>query len=96
MFEQNVVEPVSAAGFVPPTRVFVQSLFRFVLIPLVEHILELERTHPHRQIAVLVPELVVRHWWEALLHNQRAQFLKLLLLLRGNQRIIVINIPRYL
>jgi len=30
------------------------------------------------------------------LHNQRAQLLKVLILLRGNQRIIVINIPWYL
>jgi hypothetical protein len=62
----------------------------------VEHILKVEREHPDRQIAVLVPELVVKHWWQNLLHNQRAQLLKLILLLRGNQRIIVINIPWYL
>ncbi len=45
---------------------------------------------------MLLPELVVRHWWENILHNQRAQVLKLILLLRGNQRIIVVNIPWYL
>jgi hypothetical protein len=31
-----------------------------------------------------------------LLHNQRVQLLKLLLLLKGNQRIVVVNIPWYL
>ena len=36
------------------------------------------------------------HWWQAPLHNQRAQVLKLLLPVRGNQRIMVINIPWYL
>ena len=44
---------------------------------------------------MLVPELVVRHWWENLLHNQRSSLLKLLLLVRGKQRIVVINIPWY-
>jgi hypothetical protein len=39
---------------------------------------------------------VVRHWWENLLHNQRVQLLKILLLVRGNQRIVVVNIPWYL
>jgi len=39
---------------------------------------------------------VVNHWWENLLHNQRVQLLKLLLLLRGKQRIIVVDIPWYL
>jgi hypothetical protein len=64
--------------------------------PLSYYILELERDNPTRQIAVLVPELVVKHWWQTPLHNQRAQPLKLLLLVRGNMRIIVINIPWYL
>jgi hypothetical protein len=39
---------------------------------------------------------VVKHWYENLLHNQRANVLKLLLLVRGNRKILVINIPWYL
>jgi hypothetical protein len=35
----------------------------------------------------------VRHWWENLMHNQRAQLLKLLLLVKGNQGIVVLDIP---
>jgi amino acid transporter len=96
LFQKNVAGPVQEAGLIPPQLVLVLSPYRFVLMPLVEHILEVERTHPGRQIAVMIPELVVRHWWQAPLHNQRSQLLKLLLLLRGNQRIIVINIPWYL
>ena len=61
-----------------------------------DHILELERQNPDRKVTVLLPKLVVNHWWENLLHNQRVQLLKLLLLLRGKQRIIVVNIPWYL
>ena len=49
-----------------------------------------------QKVCVLVPELVVRHWWENLLHNRRADLLKVMLLLRGNRRIIVINIPWYM
>jgi hypothetical protein len=44
----------------------------------------------------MVPELVVSKWWQNLLHNQRAQVLKLLLLVKGSQRVLVINIPWYL
>ena len=50
----------------------------------------------NRKVCVLVPELVVRHWWEDLLHNRRADLLKMILLMRGNRRIVVINIPWYL
>jgi hypothetical protein len=45
---------------------------------------------------VLLPELVVKHWWENLLHIERVQLLKLLLLRKGNQRIVAVNAPWYL
>jgi amino acid transporter len=96
MWQRNVAAPIAQTGRAVPKLVFLPSPYRFVLMPLVEHILQIERDHPDRQIAVLVPELVVKHWWQTPLHNQRAQLLKLLLLVRGNQRIMVINIPWYL
>jgi amino acid transporter len=96
MWERNVVAPMRQSGQAIPELVLVNSPYRFVLVPIVDYILKLEREQPSRQIAVLVPELVVKHWWQTPLHNQRAQLLKLLLLVRGNQRIIVINIPWYL
>ena len=95
-WRDNVEAPLRAAGREVPQLVLLSSPFRFVLMPLVDYVLQVEREHPDRQIAVLVPELVVRHFWQTPLHNQRAQLLKLLLLFRGNQRIIVINIPWYL
>jgi amino acid transporter len=96
MWQQNVAAPLLESGKVVPELILLSSPYRFVIAPLVEYILKVERDHPDRQIAVLVPELVVKHWWETPLHNQRAQLLKLLLLVRGNQRIMVINIPWYL
>jgi len=96
MWQRNVASPFQDAGKVAPELVLIESPYRFVLMPLVDYILKVERECPHRQVAVLVPELVVKHWWQTPLHNQRAQVLKLLLLMRGNQRIMVINIPWYL
>ena len=96
VWQRNVVAPVKAAGLPVPELVTLQSPYRVIILPLVDYVLKMEREHPGRTIAVLVPELVVRHWWENLLHNQRAQLLKLLLLVKGNQGIIVLNIPWYL
>ena len=96
MWRQNVAAPLRESGKTVPELVLLSSPYRFVIMPLVDYILKVERDHPDRQIAVLVPELVVKHWWQTPLHNQRAQLLKLLLLVRGNQRIMVINIPWYL
>ena len=96
MWDEKVIQPIRTAGLAEPQLTTLTSQFRFITTPLLDHILELEKQNPDRKIAVLLPELVVRHWWENALHNQRAQVLKLLLLLRGNKRIIVVNIPWYL
>jgi hypothetical protein len=39
---------------------------------------------------------VEQRWYHYLLHNQRAEVLKTLLLLHGDQRIVLINVPWYL
>ncbi len=96
VWEQFVLKPVRQFGMIEPELVTVNSNFRTILSPLMDYVLQLEEDNPGRKVAVLLPELVVRHWWENLLHNQRVQLLKLLLLLKGNQRIVVVNIPWYL
>jgi len=96
MWEENVLQPIRERGLQEPQLITLHSSYRLVISPLMDYILELEQQHPDRKITVLLPELVVHHWWENLLHNQRVQLLKLLLLLRGRQRIIVVDIPWYL
>ncbi len=95
-WESMVAAPLRAADKTVPELVTLSSPYRFVLLPMVDYVLEQERKYANRHIAVVVPELVVKHWYENLLHNQRGNLLKLLLLLRGNQRILVINVPWYL
>jgi amino acid transporter len=96
VWESMVLTPVRESKMPEPELVTVKSSFRTILSPLMDYVLKLEDDNPGRKIAVLLPELVVKHWWENLLHNQRVQLLKLLLLLKGNQRIVVVNIPWYL
>jgi hypothetical protein len=96
VWEAMVGGPIRQHGLPVPELVTVHSTFRTILSPLMDYILDLEDQNPSRKVAVLLPELVVRHWWENFLHNQRVQLLKLLLLLKGNQRIVVVNIPWYL
>jgi len=96
VWEQMVLVPVRGTDHPEPELITVKSNYRTILSPLMDYVLKLEDDNPGRKIAVLLPELVVRHWWENLLHNQRVQLLKLMLLLKGNQRIVVVNIPWYL
>jgi amino acid transporter len=95
-WDEKIIAPIQKQGLRVPELVTIPSSYRFIINPLMDYILELEHNNPGRKVAVLLPELVVRHWWENALHNQRVQLLKLLLLLKGNQRIIVVNIPWYL
>ena len=96
IWDEHVMAPIKQEGLQEPELVIIPSNYRFVINPLMDYILELEQKNPGRKVAVLLPELVVRHWWENALHNQRVQLLKLFLLLKGNQRIVVVNIPWYL
>jgi len=95
-WEHKVAAPLREAGLEVPRLVTLKSPYRYILAPVLDFILEQEKNNENRQIAILVPELVVTHWWENLLHNQRANLLKVLLLVKGNQRTLVINIPWYL
>ena len=96
VWDKMVIKPVRDHNMAEPELITVKSDYRTIISPLMDYVLRLEDENPGRKIAVLLPELVVRHWWENLLHNQRVQLLKLLLLLKGNQRIVVVNIPWYL
>jgi amino acid transporter len=95
-WEKNIASPLRNANKCVPKLEILKSPYRYVLQPMVDYILKLEKDSEYHKICVLVPELVVLHWWENLLHNRRADLLKVILLVRGNKRIIVINIPWYL
>jgi amino acid transporter len=95
-WDKYVEEPVKRAGRKPPQLVVLTSPYRLVLRPILEYVLAAEKECPDRQIAIIVPELVERHWYHYPLHNQRAEILKALLLLHGSERIVLINVPWYL
>ena len=61
----------------PPYRVTRQHQAdgQHVVQPIIDHVLEIERNNPDRTIAVLLPELVERQWYQYFLHSQRAQIL---------------------
>ena len=88
-----VAEPVAQAGGTPPTLVTLVSPYRLVIKPILDYVLETEAKNPGREIAVIVPELVEKHWYHYPLHNQRAELLKALLVLKGGRNIVLINVP---
>jgi hypothetical protein len=79
-----------------PKLVTLPSPFRLVVHPIVDYILKTEKENPQRTIAVVIATMVEHHWYHYFLHNQRGQMLTALLLLGGDERINIINVPWYL
>jgi amino acid transporter len=52
------------------------SPYREITRPIVEYVRSIRRESPRDVVMVYIPEYVVGHWWEALLHNQSALRLK--------------------
>ncbi len=95
-WQEYVEKPVQEVGLAAPRLVILQSPYRYVSSPIVDYVLTLQKSDPTRQIAVLIPELVERHWYYYFLHNQRAAVLKTLLYIKGSERIAVVNVPWYI
>jgi hypothetical protein len=55
---------------------------------------EVERRWKNTTVTVIIPELFVEHWWQQLLHNQRALVLKGRLLFRANTAVTSIPYGR--
>jgi len=94
-WEHYVQQPFRAAGKEPPKLEVLPSPYRFVIVPVVQFVLDLSKNHPDRSIVVVIPELVEDRWFEYFLHNQRGRLLEWVLLARGNERIFTVSAPWY-
>jgi amino acid transporter len=95
-WDRLVAEPARKADVQAPELFILSSPFRAVVHPIVDFVLEVEQKNPDRQVTVVIPELVERHWYLHLLHNKRAALLKAMLWLKGTQQTVVVNVPWYL
>ncbi|MET7988065.1 APC family permease [Streptomyces sp. NPDC005281] len=69
----------------------VDSPYREITKPVVGYVRSVRRESPRDVVAVFVPEYVVGHWWENLLHNQSALWLKSRLLFTPG--VMVTSVP---
>ena len=76
---------------IPVALTVVASPFREVTRPVLDYVSRIRRDSPRDVVTVFIPEYVVGHWWENLLHNQSALRLKgRLLYQRG---VMVTSVP---
>lgn len=92
--DQDETEALCAAwadAEIPVTLTVVGSPFRDITTPIVDYLQRIRLESPRDLVAVYLPEYVVSHWWEELLHNQSALRLKLRLRLMGN--VMLTSVP---
>jgi amino acid transporter len=95
-WEDYVAGPARKANWPEPQLIHLYSPYRLVVTPIVNLIVALAQENPDRRVITVIPELMERHWFQWLLHTQRATLLKTRLLMEGNDRISVLNVPWYL
>jgi amino acid transporter len=65
--------------------------YRDITGPVLDYVADLRRTRPRDLVVIYLPEYVVGHWWEHLLHNQSALRLKARLLFQRG--VMVTSVP---
>ena len=92
-WKAEVVDPLAARGIKPPRLVLLPAPYREIHGPLLKLIAKLDADTPGRSVAIIIPELVKRRWWERFLHNHRAEHLRSMLVKHGGPRVNVIIAP---
>lgn len=95
-WELLIANPARKHRIAQPKLVILHSEYRQFLNPFVEFVKKLEAEHPDRDIAVVIPDLIMSHWYEGLLHNNRGTFLRMSLRAECSDRVVVINTPFHL
>lgn len=76
---------------IPVTLKVLASPYREITKPLLDYVKTLRAERPNDLVTVYIPEYVVGHWWEHLLHNQSALRLKSRLLFTPG--VMVTSVP---
>jgi amino acid transporter len=95
-WEREVEIPAQRHGLPRPKLTLAQTPYRRFIRPLLQHIDRMKKAYPQRVIAVVIPEVVEKKWWEYLLHTRKPARLRKALLKRGDRRVVVITVPWYL
>ena len=76
---------------IPVPLKVLDSPFREVTKPILDYVKSIRRQSPRDAISIFIPQYVVGHWWEQLLHNQSAIRLKSRLLFTPG--VMVVSVP---
>jgi amino acid transporter len=87
---RDLVHKWEESNITVPLKV-VASPYREITRPVLDYVKRIIKESPRTVVTVFIPEYVVGHWWEQLLHNQSALRLKGRLLFMPN--VMVTSVP---
>ena len=92
-WQTEIVHPLEARGLKAPRLMLLPAPYRELHEPLLKFIAKLDEDTPGRSVAVMIPETVKKRWWESVLHLNRGDRLRRMLLKHGNSRVNVFIAP---
>jgi amino acid transporter len=87
---RRLVHQWEASDISVPLKV-IASPYREITRPVLDYVKRISKESPRTVVTVFIPEYVVGHWWEQVLHNQSALRLKGRLLFMPN--VMVTSVP---
>jgi len=87
---RQLVHKWEASDISVPLKV-IASPYREITRPVLDYVKRISKESPRTVVTVFIPEYVVGHWWEQVLHNQSALRLKGRLLFMPN--VMVTSVP---
>jgi len=87
---RRLVQEWSKRGFPVPLKV-IEAPYREITRPVLDYVKRIRTNNPRDVVTVFIPEYVVGHWWEQILHNQSALRLKGRLLFQPG--VMVTSVP---
>ena len=76
---------------IPVPLTVIASPYREITRPIIEYVKRVRTENPDDVVTVYIPQYVLGHWWEQVLHNQSALRLKSRLLFQ--RRVVVAAVP---
>jgi amino acid transporter len=85
--------PALASGHAAVPLMALPSEYREFFTPFLTYVLDVAAANPTRNIAVVIPEVVERRWYDVVFASHRPALTKALLRLRGGPRVLVVDAP---
>lgn len=96
MWKERIQLPAKKALERCPKLKIIKPSYIRIFGPIMSYLRKVRKKHPHRLIAVVIPEIVEPHWYEIVLHTLHAAGLRAALFMERDRKTIVMTVPWYI